>query len=52
MKKFERPPLEDCKELVQRLHGKSVDEIIELLGQPTREWPASSSLLNNVPFAA
>jgi len=43
MKQFERPPVEDCKELVQRLHGKSVDEIVELLGPPTREWPASSN---------
>jgi len=43
MTKFEHPPLEDCKALVQRLHGKPVEEIIELLGQPAREWPASSN---------
>ena len=43
MKQFERPPLEDCKELVQRLRDKSVDEVVKLLGQPARVWPASSN---------
>ena len=43
MKQFECPPLEDCKELVQRLRGKSVAELIELLGKPARKWPASSN---------
>jgi len=43
MKQFERPPLEDCKVLAGRLHDKSVEEIIALLGPPARKWPASSN---------
>jgi len=36
MRKFERPPLHDIEQLVQRLRGKSVDQIIVMLGQPAR----------------
>lgn len=39
MKDFEDPPLEDCKKLVDRLGEKSVQEIIEILGQPVRVAP-------------
>ena len=39
MKDFEDPPLEDCKKLVDRLRGKSVEGIIDILGQPVRVAP-------------
>jgi hypothetical protein len=37
MKKFERPSLDEVQQLGRRLHRKSVDEIIALLGRPVRE---------------
>jgi len=37
MKKFERPSLDEIQQLGRRLHKKSVDEIIRLLGLPARE---------------
>ncbi len=37
MKKSERPSLDEVQQLARRLHRKSVDEIITLLGRPARE---------------
>ena len=37
MKKYEKPSLDECKELVGRLHGKTAEEIIAMFGPPTRE---------------
>jgi len=42
MKKFECPSLDEVQQLGRRLHGKSVVEIIALLGQPGRELGPSS----------
>jgi hypothetical protein len=35
MQKFELPSLEEVDQLEQRLKGKTIDEIISLLGLPT-----------------
>jgi len=35
--KFERPSLDEYKELVQRLRGKTVEEIVAMFGPPARE---------------
>ena len=37
MKKFDKPSLEECKELVQRLQGKTVEDLIAMFGSPVRE---------------
>jgi hypothetical protein len=37
MKKVERPSLDEVQQLSQRLHRKSMDEVIGLLGQPSRD---------------
>jgi hypothetical protein len=37
MKKFEKPSQDECRELVHRIHGKTVDEIIAMFGPPARE---------------
>ena len=37
MNKFEKPSLEEFKELVQRLQGKTVEDMISMFGPPTRE---------------
>jgi len=37
MKKFEKPSFEVFKELVRRLHGKTVDDMIAMFGPATRE---------------
>lgn len=35
--KFEKPSPEEFKELVQRLHGKTVEDMIVMFGPPARE---------------
>jgi hypothetical protein len=37
MQKFELPSLEEVDQLEQRLKGKTIDEIISLLGLPAKE---------------
>jgi len=37
MKDFEIPSLDECNEMVERLQGKTVEDMIALFGQPTRE---------------
>ncbi len=37
MKKFEKPSLEEFKELVHRLQGKMVEDMIVMFGPPVRE---------------
>ena len=37
MKKFEKPSVDECKALVQRLQGKTAEEIITMFGSPAHE---------------
>ena len=37
MKKFEKPSADECRELVHRIHGKTVEEIVTMFGPPARE---------------
>jgi len=37
MKKFEKPSFEEFKELVHRLQGKTVEDMIAMFGPPARE---------------
>ena len=37
MTKFEKPSLDECKELVHRVEGKTVEEMIAMFGPPVIE---------------
>src|SRR5215472_3929929 len=37
MRQFEKPSLEECRELVSRIHDKTVEELIAMFGPPARE---------------
>ncbi len=50
--RFEKPSMDECKELIGRLRGKSADEIIGIFGQPARETGARKEerLADGVPW--
>jgi hypothetical protein len=52
MKKFEKPSFDEVKELVHRLQGKTVEEMITMFGPPTREFGARTDerLADGVPW--
>ena len=52
MKKFEKPSFDEVKELVRRLHGKTVEEMIAMFGPPARERGARTDerLADGVPW--
>jgi len=37
MKRFRKPPLDDCKALIEMLRGKTVEEITAMFGPAVRE---------------
>jgi hypothetical protein len=52
MKKFEKPSLNECKEMIHRLQGKTVEEMIVMFGQPTHEQGSRTEnrLANGKPW--
>jgi hypothetical protein len=50
--RFEKPSMDECKELIGRLRGKSAEEIIGIFGQPARETGARKEerLADGVPW--
>jgi hypothetical protein len=52
MKKFETPSRDECYELVGRLTGKTVEQMIEMLGPPARKSGAriEERLADGVPW--
>src|ERR1019366_8783665 len=50
--RFEKPSMDEYRELVKRLAGKTAEEIIGILGQPARETGARKEdrLADGVPW--
>jgi hypothetical protein len=50
--KFEKPSADECRELVQRLRGKTIEEIVVMFGSPARETGSRKEerVGDDVPF--
>jgi len=50
--RFEKPSIDECKVLIERLRGKSAEQIVGVFGQPGRETGARTEerLADGVPW--